>query len=100
MVTWGELAEIIGISRAMLDFVRNGRPAGFKVMRLITAAERAAGLAPPPPAPPSATDQRPRADDDPMPPPVSGKKGRESELRDIRDELARLTERVNRLLGE
>ena len=51
MVTWGELAEIIGISRAMLDFVRNGRPAGPKVMRLITAAEQTAGLAPQPPAP-------------------------------------------------
>lgn len=44
MLTWGELADKIGMSRSMLDFVKNGRPAGPKVLRLIVAAEREAGL--------------------------------------------------------
>ncbi|MBU4460037.1 MAG: hypothetical protein KJ579_05675 [Verrucomicrobia bacterium] len=50
-VTWGELAGVLGISRSMLDFVRNGaREPGPKVLRKIIAAEIAAGLVPPAPS--------------------------------------------------
>ena len=43
--TWGELAQIIGISRSMLDFIRLGqRDAGPKVLRKIRNAEVEAGI--------------------------------------------------------
>lgn len=96
LVTYGDLADIIGIARSMLDFLRfEKKDAGPKVMRKIIEAERAAGLAPPPPqkTPPRAVEFLP-------PPPSGDKKAREAELRAIRDELAKLSARVNRLLNE
>lgn len=48
LLTWGELAKKIGISRSMLDFLKSGEKApGPKVMRLIVEAEREAGIIPP-----------------------------------------------------
>lgn len=44
-MSWGELADYIGISRSMLDFVRTGdREPGNKTRRLIEEAERKSGL--------------------------------------------------------
>ena len=52
VLNWGELADHLGISRAMLDFVRAGsRAPSPKTLRLIESAERAAGLLPPVAAP-------------------------------------------------
>lgn len=44
-LSWGELADYIGISRSMLDFVRTGnREPGNKTRRLIEEAEKKCGL--------------------------------------------------------
>ncbi len=44
-LSWGELADYIGISRSMLDFVRTGtREPGNKTRRLIEDAEKKSGL--------------------------------------------------------
>jgi len=52
VLNWGELAAHLGISRAMLDFLRAGaRRPSPKTLRLIAAAERAAGIAPAPAVP-------------------------------------------------
>jgi transcriptional regulator with XRE-family HTH domain len=46
---WGELAARLGMSRAMLDFLRKGqRKPSFRTLDSIEAAEREAGLTPPP----------------------------------------------------
>ena len=46
--SWGELADYIGISRSMLDFVRTGeREPGNKTRRLIEEAEQRCGLSAP-----------------------------------------------------
>ncbi len=45
-LTWGALADYIGISRSMLDFLRNGvRIPGNKTRRLIEEAEARSGSA-------------------------------------------------------
>jgi transcriptional regulator with XRE-family HTH domain len=45
---WGELADHLGMSRAMLDFVRQGqRNLSFPALRRLEEAERAAGISPP-----------------------------------------------------
>lgn len=44
---WGELATHLGMSRAMLDFVRNGqRNLGFPALRRLEQAEKEAGIVP------------------------------------------------------
>lgn len=55
-VEWGELAGHLGMSRAMLDFVRKGqRNLSIKASRRLEEVERAAGLSPPQ-VPPVASD--------------------------------------------
>lgn len=45
---WGELADHLGMSRAMLDFVRKGqRNLSFKALSRLEEAERAVGISPP-----------------------------------------------------
>ena len=79
---WGELADHLGMSRAMLDFVRKGqRNLSFPALRRLEEAERAAGISPPvvptvsAPTPAPATSAgmnqekleiSPRASDDPL----------------------------------
>jgi transcriptional regulator with XRE-family HTH domain len=47
-LNWGELAKHLNLSRAMLDFVRNGdRAPSPKTMRRLMEAERACGIVPP-----------------------------------------------------
>jgi transcriptional regulator with XRE-family HTH domain len=47
---WGELAERLGLSRSMLDFVRKGqRNLSFKALSRLEDVERCAGFTPPPP---------------------------------------------------
>ena len=44
---WGELAELLDVSRSMLDHVRNGiRSFGPKAIRRLEQAEREAGILP------------------------------------------------------
>ena len=51
-LTWGELADYIGISRSMLDFLRNGeRVPGNKTRRLIEEAEARTSVETPPTSP-------------------------------------------------
>jgi transcriptional regulator with XRE-family HTH domain len=46
-LSWGELATHIGISRAMLDFIRNGsREPSPKTARRIMEVERESGIVP------------------------------------------------------
>lgn len=46
---WGQLADRLGMSRAMLDFVRKGqRNLSFPALSRLEEVERSAGLAPPP----------------------------------------------------
>ena len=48
---WGELAEKLDLSRAMLDFVRKGqRNLSFKALNRLEEVEREAGIAIPAPA--------------------------------------------------
>ena len=48
-LSWGALADYIGISRSMLDFIRAGdREVGNKTRRLIEEAEKKCGLVTPP----------------------------------------------------
>jgi transcriptional regulator with XRE-family HTH domain len=48
---WGQLAERLGVSRAMLDFMRKGqRNPSFRTLERIEAAEHAAGLTTAPPS--------------------------------------------------
>lgn len=50
--SWGEVAAYIGISRAMLDFIRTGkRDPGNKTLELVEEAERRCGIIPPPDIP-------------------------------------------------
>jgi transcriptional regulator with XRE-family HTH domain len=45
---WGQLAQHLGMSRAMLDFVRKGqRNLSFPALARLEEAERSAGIAPP-----------------------------------------------------
>lgn len=45
---WGQLADHIGLSRSMLDFVRKGqRNLSFEALHRLESAEREAGIAPP-----------------------------------------------------
>jgi hypothetical protein len=104
MATWGELAKIIGISRAMLDFLRNGsKAAGPKVLRRIVDAERAAGLLPP------ATVLSVVKSESPVVRETAGAHGYASgkgqvparaELEALRADLKRLLERVEKMLGK
>jgi len=89
---WGQLAERLGLSRAMLDFVRKGqRNLSFKALNRLEDAERAAGiLPPPPPIDVIKEDEEPPAQKDEI---ISDR----DELRAIAIALRDLCTRINRL---
>jgi transcriptional regulator with XRE-family HTH domain len=89
---WGQLAERLGLSRAMLDFVRKGqRNLSFKALNRLEDAERAAGILPPPlPIDVIKEDEEPPAQKNEI---ISDRE----ELRAIAIALRDLCTRINRL---